>query len=253
MLRIWVIGGTQDSREIVNQLEKTYQVRTTVATEFGKQCLPTAIVGQMDSAKMLSFIKEHNISLCVDCSHPYAVDVSQNAMRACARASIPYLRFERQASPSQAHVTHVRDTAEAIAYLKQLEGNILLTTGSNSLGHYVNGLPLERLYVRVLPQSEVLLKCEALGLTAGNVLAIKGPFDIEMNKAMLRYCKATVLVTKESGVAGGVVEKVQAAQDLGVQVIVIDRPMVYYLNKVSTVKEVLEFVKRWALPKPAPF
>jgi len=52
---------------------------------------------------------------------------------------------------------------------------------------------------------------------------MQGPFSEEMNRAMLSFTKADILVTKESGVAGGFPEKLSAAKALGVTVAVVRR------------------------------
>ncbi len=58
------------------------------------------------------------------------------------------------------------------------------------------------------------------------IVAVQGPFSYDMNRIMFHDTKASVVVMKNSGLVGGADTKLQAAMDLGIHVIVIDRPRV---------------------------
>ena len=64
----------------------------------------------------------------------------------------------------------------------------------------------------------------AAGFTPDRLLCLRPPFSREFNRAILREYRAEVLVTKASGLEGGVEEKVLAAGDLGIEVVMIRRP-----------------------------
>jgi precorrin-6x reductase len=72
------------------------------------------------------------------------------------------------------------------------------------------------------------------GFTQETLLCLRPPFSREFNRSILREYKVEVLVTKASGAAGGVVEKVMAAQDLGLKTLMIRRPVPSGLLSVST-------------------
>jgi len=82
----------------------------------------------------------------------------------------------------------------------------------------------ERVYARVLPMDDSLRLCREVGLKPAHILAMQGPFSLELNTAMLRSVNAKYMVTKESGTAGGFEEKQAAAREAGVQLVVIGRP-----------------------------
>lgn len=71
-------------------------------------------------------------------------------------------------------------------------------------------------------------KCEQLGLPQKNIIAIQGPFSKEFDKALYKQYGVTLMVTKESGKVGSVDEKVEAAKELGIEVILIGRPKLNY-------------------------
>ncbi|MEI3167671.1 MAG: precorrin-6A/cobalt-precorrin-6A reductase [Lachnospiraceae bacterium] len=81
------------------------------------------------------------------------------------------------------------------------------------------------MFARVLPDSQVLKKCEDLGLHGAHIIAMQGPFSVELNCALLRTVQAGWLVTKEAGKRGGFAEKIEAARQCGVSVVVIRRPV----------------------------
>ena len=115
-------------------------------------------------------------------------------------------------------------TAQAAAdWLKNTQGNILLTTGAKELSVFA---PLggERLYPRVLPLASSLESCAAAGVPSSHILALQGPFSQELNEALIRQHHIAWLVTKDGGPAGGFEEKALAAQAAGARLALIRRP-----------------------------
>ena len=121
----------------------------------------------------------------------------------------------------------VENIAEAIDYFNRKKGSILITTGSKEL-HFVKALGSyeERCYVRVLPVLFSLQKATELGFRGSHIIAMEGPFSLELNKVLLKETGVQYLLTKESGSTGGLEEKIKAAKDSGVTVVLIKRPSV---------------------------
>ena len=251
MLRVLVIAGTIDARQIVEQLLKYgVSVTATVTTHLGGSLLKQyegvdIREGGLTLKEMMDLIHDINAGCVIDASHPFARDASLNSIEASKNMSIPYLRYERpQTQGLNEEVIRVKDFNEAVDKLKEFTGNIFLTIGSNKLLLFTGISDFEkRVFARVLPDSQVIAKCEELGLNANNILAIKGPFSVEMNVEMIKHCNASVVVTKDSGSAGGNEEKLHAAKKLGTPVIMIERPRIEYGCVVSNVDKVMEFVK----------
>ena len=105
-------------------------------------------------------------------------------------------------------LTEADSMEEAAKLLEKMEGNILVTTGSKEL-EALRGLPgfSKRIFARILPQPEMVQKCMEMGLSGRHIICMQGPFSEEMNYAMLRETNARILLTKESGAAGGFPEK----------------------------------------------
>ena len=163
-----------------------------------------------------------NFTLCIDATHPYALEVSKNIREACAETGVPYRRLLRGESAAEGAVSFAT-CAEAAAYLAGTEGNILLAIGSKELAAFA-GLLLERLYPRVLPSHEALSACEALGVPHRNIIAMQGPFSQELNAALMRQKEIRFLVTKDGGAVGGFPEKAAAARETGARLILLRRP-----------------------------
>ena len=95
---------------------------------------------------------------------------------------------------------------------------------------------------RVLPTAEVIALCEGLGLSPKQIVAMQGPFSQALNREMFRQYRADVIVTKNSGAIGGTDTKIAAAVELGLPVVVIDRPVLAYDRLVHCYEDVLSFV-----------
>ena len=114
--------------------------------------------------------------------------------------------------------------AGAAALLRELPGNVLLTTGSKELHHFaVPGL-VERCYPRVLPTMDSLERCLSLGFSPAHIICMQGPFSQELNAALIRQFQIRTLVTKDSGGCGGFRAKAEAARETGCALLVVERP-----------------------------
>ena len=69
-----------------------------------------------------------------------------------------------------------------------------------------------------------MTQCTEAGFTGPHLICMQGPFSKELNLAMLRSIGAAWMVTKEAGRAGGFEEKMTAAKEAGVKVVLIGRP-----------------------------
>ena len=63
-----------------------------------------------------------------------------------------------------------------------------------------------------------MMLCEKNGICGKQILALQGPFSVEMNEAILKQYHINCLVTKRSGKNGGYQEKIEAAKRLGISV-----------------------------------
>jgi precorrin-6A/cobalt-precorrin-6A reductase len=113
---------------------------------------------------------------------------------------------------------------QAAELLPTLGARALLTIGAKQLKHFAALHGSMHLIARILPSVLSLQQALAAGFTPHRLLCLRPPFSCEFNRAILREYRIDVLLTKDSGREGGVEEKVLAAVDLGVPVVLIRRP-----------------------------
>lgn len=228
---IWVVGGTSNATEICERLVVAgLSVVVSVTTDFGRQLSEFSgievVQGKLSREEMEHLIQTRGVRLVVDASHPFAAEVSANAMLAAKNTGVPYLRFER-GNTRFGNATYVDSYEEAVAYLADKQGNILLTTGSKFVAKFIP-LGVERLFARVLSTSDSVALCEQAGLNPVNVIAMCGVGSVALNLALLNEFDIRFLITKESGAEGGLHEKLEAANQAGAEVIIIQRPTINY-------------------------
>ncbi len=229
---IWVIAGTRDARELIDIiLLAGHHISATTTTGYGKGLIGERpnldiLAGPMDRAGMEAFVRERGISVIVDASHPYAAEVSRNAIEVSRGRAIPYIRLERP--PVDIVGAVVVDTYDQAARrLEAAAGNIMLTIGTKNLSHFtrITGVTV---YARVLPTIESIAECARHGFRPDQIVAARFPFTKEFNMALFRDLGIRHLVSKESGNSGGAPEKFAAAAELGIETILIRRPDVAY-------------------------
>lgn len=231
MYKVIVFAGTTEGYEISRFLsENQLPVLACVATEYGSKSLQEnsclhVQAGRLDEQQMRDLFFREKPELVLDATHPYAAEVTQNIRKACEETGVSYTRILRTGSEQQ-NAVYVRDAKEAAEYLEGTEGNVLLTTGSKELAVFTSVTDYnKRLFARVLSLPSVIESCQALGFEGRNLIAMQGPFSKELNQAMLEQYQCKYLVTKDSGKAGGFLEKIQAAEALGVTAVIIGRPL----------------------------
>jgi len=248
---VYLIGGTSEANRAAERLRgEGYRVVVSVATDLGEGIAASAGMetdtGRKDAAAMASSAAGIGATAIVDCSHPFAREVSREAAAAAGTAGLPYLRYSRPpVAPGMGATGGIEDgrridaTAvegdlesssriilvddfEAAAALLRGRGPALLTVGSNNLAPFVEaGIDFT---ARVLPVTESLGKCARLGIEPSRIIAAWPPFSADFNRACLRRCRADFLVTKDSGREGGLEEKLTAAAAEAAAAVIIRRP-----------------------------
>lgn len=227
--RIAVFAGTTEGRELCARLSAAgIPARAFAATDYGASRVsglpgiePHA--GRLDEAAMTEALEGAQIA--VDATHPYAVEATRTIRAAAAAAGVRYVRLAREQTAHSDDDVVVASAEEAAEFLAHTEGNVLLTTGSKEL-HRFTVVPnfQTRVFPRVLPETEVVRHCHALGFPTSQLICMQGPFSRELNVAMLRSVHAKWMVTKDTGRAGGFEEKQAAAEEAGARVVLIARP-----------------------------
>lgn len=249
---IFVLAGTSEARETIKLLkERGFQVSASAVSSYGCELLASDGITYLkqaafDKEELISCLKEKEIVFLVDATHPFAREISKLAMEVAANLDIKYIRVERQSCelPDNPLIKKVEDLDEIEKHLHKGK-NVFSTLGSKNLPQIAAMVQRAgaKLIARVLPVSASIRVCEDLGLKPEQIVALKGPFSIELNKALFKQYAAQAILTKESGDIGGFNEKLTAALDLNIEVIVLCRPKLNYPVVVDSPQELLKYIE----------
>ena len=257
LAQIWLIGGTSESAELAKALSaQKLNYIVTVTTADAARLYPesrSVWVGKLLPTTLPAFIAQQQIRCILDASHPFASEISQLAIA----QNLPYLRYERppisSASLPNSPVTYTDsiDTLTSSLLTHRLLGNqpdnqpgnqrVLLTLGYRHLIRFSHLRPSAKLFARILPSTEAIAAAKAAGFDASELIALRPPVSLALEKALWQQWNISVVVAKASGVPGGEAIKRQAAQALGIKLILIQRPPMVYPQCTSTVSVALKF------------
>ena len=247
---IWIIGGTKDSRDFLESVsQKRRDIVVSTATAYGGKLLEGLGVEvhtkAMNVIEMKEFVEKFSVTCIVDMSHPYAYEVSQNAIQVAEELKLEYYRFERKLLECFAKNYKIFSSIEEIlGYLEQKTGNILVTLGSNLLPKFKLFSRKKDCYFRMLPKWDMVKKAEEQEILPKQILAMQGRFSKEMNVAMIHQYEIQYLITKRSGDTGGEREKREAADETGVEILYLDRPQIIYPDVSEDWKEIEEKIEK---------
>lgn len=245
MKRILLLSGTGEGPLLARAvLAAGFQVQATVTRPEAKENLFGSVHGAIEvqvrgftEQSLTDYLAGGEIDLVLDATHPFAVRITRIAQSVCERIRMPYVRYERPDWVPPAG-THFADSfAEAATVLPRLGSRAMLTIGAKQLKHFVPLHGRLTMFARILPAPVSLRQALEAGFVEENLVRLRPPFSIEQNCELFRCCRADVLVTKASGREGGVVEKVTAARELGMNVLMIRRPELSGLGCATTIEE----------------
>lgn len=250
---VMLFGGTTEGKQVIALLERFgIASYVSVATAYGSQVIEKelqycqVLVGRMDAPQMEDFLRQKKITLVIDATHPYAVEVTANVKNACRACGIHYLRIVRQQGAKIENAIYFPNMVQAAEYLCHHEGNVLLTTGSKDLECFTHINDFKnRVYARILPVEQSIKTALDAGYPKEHLICEKGPFSQQQNINMLKQCNARFLVSKDTGNEGGFPQKAGAAQELGVSLLVVERPKEVGITEADiTIKELEHYLQR---------
>ena len=228
-MRVLLLGGTTEARRLAGLVAGEFTVVTSLAGRTTDPLLPAGEVriggfGGVDG--LAGYLRDERIDVVVDATHPFAATMSGHAAVACAAVGVPLLVLRRPGwTAGPGDVWHrVASLPAAAASLPRLGRRVFLTTGRQGLAHFA-GLDECWFLARSVepPAGAVPRHLE--------VLLDRGPFTVAGERELLTRHRVDVLVTKDSG---GADAKLVAARELGVPVLMVDRPPAPGTPAVST-------------------
>ncbi len=218
-MRVLVLGGTAEGRALAARLHPQVDLISSLAGRVPDPALPVGEVriggfGGVDGLRQ--WLTDNHISAVVDATHPFAATMTAHAASACAGIGLPHVVLRRPAwDPGDATVV-ASDAEAADRVAAQGYSRVFLTTGRSGTAAFRDSEAWFLIRVVTAPESGTLPRNHEL-------LFSRGPYDYDSEHALLRDHRIDVLVTKNSG--GPLTRaKLDAAQTLGVDVVMIDRP-----------------------------
>jgi precorrin-6A/cobalt-precorrin-6A reductase len=222
-VRILILGGTGEARDLAAELTAAgVDVVSSLAGRVRAPRLPDGPVrigGFGGAAGLARYLRAESITRIVDATHPFAAAISANAAEAAAQAGLPLLVLRRPPWPADPSWQTVPDIAAAAVAVRAWPGeSVFLTTGRRDLGAFAadDG---HRFLVRAVdppdPDGPVPPRM--------TLVLDRGPYTPEREAALMRAHGVGLLVTKNSG-GPMTAAKLQAARELAVQVVLVERP-----------------------------
>jgi precorrin-6A/cobalt-precorrin-6A reductase len=243
MTRLLILSGTTEASALAEACAGRAGLEV-ISSLAGRTRAPRALPGEVrvggfgGADGLARFLQARAVDRLIDASHPFAEQIGRHAERACRMTGVPRLRLLRPPWQRRADDlwVAVADLAEAARRLPEFGRRAFLTVGHRDLGAFA-GLADVWFLVRTIEVPARLPLQRALWLQG------RGPFPLEAELALLRDHAIDVLVTKASG-GEATYAKIAAARELGLPVIMTQRPPPPPGPVVSTVAEALDWLDR---------
>lgn len=250
---ILLLGGTADSCALIKLMNtNAIEFTVSVVSDYGKELAIEAgakkvIDGALDESQLEHWILTNDVTTIVDATHPFAVHITNNAIVISQRHKIKFLRYEREETTVENNplFREVATFQESLTVAANLTGPWFFTTGSRHLKYLIDSklFPLEQIYIRVLPDSDIISQCYQLGFRARNIIAMQGPASYQLNKTIYTELAVKTIITKDGGHVGGTVDKIKAGLDLELNVILIKKPINNYQLQHPIFTDLEEIIK----------
>jgi len=222
---ILVLGGTTEGRRAVETLEEAgtpYFYSTRGDGQQIELVNGVHLTGGMDITEMTAYCREHDIRLIVDAAHPFAETLHFNLQVVAQQISVPVIRYDRIYPEHAPDLIWCKDFEETVQALESRKvDRLLVLTGVNTIAKL---RPFwekhDACWFRILNRSESRKVAEANHFPEERLVY----YETDDTASLISDLHPQALLTKESGLSGGFLEKVEAARKAGIPVFVVERP-----------------------------
>lgn len=242
MMRLLILGGTGDAAELAAKVA-TIQGLEAITSLAGRTREPSVPLGGLrvggfgGAAGLTSYLRVMQIDLLIDATHPFATQISFNAADAATEVGVPRLMLIRPPweKASGDRWIEVNSVEAAAASLENQAQRVFLTVGRQELAAFANCEKIWFLMRMIDPPSDDAL------VPAGMILCDRGPFTLNNERQILIHHKIDIIVSKNSG-GDATKAKIIAARELGVNVVMVNRPAIPPGEQVTDVDNALEWL-----------
>ncbi|MEG4073654.1 cobalt-precorrin-6A reductase [Microcoleus sp. Pol14C2] len=235
--RLLILGGTGDAAELaarasqIAEIEVVSSLAGRTQQPFTQKTGTVRIGGFGGAAGLAAFLLNSPIDLLIDATHPFAAQISANAAVAAAECNVPYLMLVR---PAWERVEgdrwiEVASHSEAARALLGLSQRVFLTIGRQELAAFA-GLDAIWFLMRAIDPPALNSP-----IPNGKLLLARGPFSLEEERQLLLEYGIDTIVSKNSG-GGATYAKIVAARELGIPVVMVQRPPIADVEQVADVE-----------------
>jgi precorrin-6A/cobalt-precorrin-6A reductase len=188
---------------------------------------------------LTDYLREQEIDLLIDATHPFAAQISWNAAAAATIVGIPHLMLLRPAweKTEGDRWIEVENNEAAAKVLPGLAQRIFLTIGRQELSVFAHLKDLWFLMRMIDPPQPNTL------VPPGQLLTERGPFSLEDERALLQQYEIGAIVSKNSG-GSATYPKIIAARERGIPVVMVQRPPVTEVEQVVDLESALEWLRK---------
>ncbi len=219
MKRILLLAGTGDARRVAADLNDLPIIASLSGSTASPEAYPCELrTGGFGGAKaMAEWLRNHQIGAIIDATHPFAAQISANAVVAAKAAGVSLTRIERPPWTPEAYETWINVPGiDAAAKALPKGARAFLATGRGSQGAFVARQDIW-CALRLIDPPETQYPGN------GEYVVSRPPFDETSEKALFSALKISHLVVKNAGGAAART-KLNAAGKLGIPIIVVERP-----------------------------
>ena len=242
-LRVLILGGTTEASALAKLVSPDSRL-DAILSFAGRTANPAASplpvrVGGFGGVDGLSaYLTCENIDLLIDATHPFAANISRNAIAAATAARIPLLAVERPPwPPAESDDWTEYDSIEAaIAGLPSTPQSVFSGLGRQAIAA-LSGAPQHRYVIRVVDASE-----PPADLPHATIIAARGPFRTEDDIALFTRHGIRHVLAKNAG-GNATYSKIEAARQLGIKVHMVRRPAIGLRSIVTSVDEALAWIE----------
>lgn len=235
--RILILGGTLEARELAEELaaRRRYAATLSLAGRTVKPArhpVPVRSGGFGGADGLAHYLRAENIDFLIDATHPYAAIMSRNAAEAARTAGVMLVALRRApwiAAPGD-RWTEVADAAQAVGALGELPRRVFLAIGRQEIGPFRQA-PQHHYLVRSVEPIDPPLK-----VPRAAYIVARGPFSEDDDRLLLGAHRIDAVVAKNSG-GSATYGKIVAARALGIEVIMLRRPVLPEVPSVASVAE----------------